>query len=53
MFTSNNINPSVNIINLGSKTIFPYDSARNLGVIFQSDMSEHKQISFIVKSCFL
>ena len=49
-FNPKNINLPANIINLGSNTISPSDSAKNLGV---TDMSMNKHISFIVKSCFL
>ena len=34
LFNPNTVNLRVNIINLGSKTISPRDSAKNLGVIF-------------------
>ena len=40
------------IINLGSNTISPSDSAKNLGVIFQTDISM-ENISSIIKPCFL
>ena len=53
LFNPNNVNFPVNIINLGSNTISLSDSKKNLGVIFQTDMSMDKQISSIVKSCFL
>ena len=53
LFNSNNINLSLKIINLGFKAISPSDSAKNLGVIFPSDISIDKHISSIVKSCFL
>ena len=53
LFNPNNVNLTVNIINLGSNTISPSDSAKSLGVIFQTDMSMDKHISSIVKSCFL
>ena len=53
LFNPNNVNFPVNIINLGSNTISPSDSTKNLGVIFQTDMSLNKHISSIVKSCFL
>ena len=52
-FNPNNVNLPVNIINLGSNTISPSDSAKNLDVIFQTDMSTDKYISSIVKSCFI
>ena len=35
LFNPNNVNLPVNIINLGSNTISPIDSAKNLGVIFR------------------
>ena len=47
------MNPPVNNINLDSNIISPSDSATNLGVIFQTDMSLDKHILSIVKSCFL
>ena len=53
LFNPNNVNLPVNIINLGSNTISPSDSAKNFGVIFQADMSMDKRISSIIKSCFL
>ena len=53
LFNPNNVNLPVNIINLGSNTILPSDSAENLNAIFQIDMSIDKHISSIVKSCFL
>ena len=40
-------------INLDSNIIFHSDSAKNLIVIFQTDMSLDKQVSSIVKSFFL
>ena len=45
-------NPNCNI-NIDSNIISPNDSAKNLGVIFRSDMSMDKHISVIVKSCVL
>ena len=48
-----NINPPVNTIDLDSNIISPSDSAKNPGVIFQTDMSFDKHVSSIVKSCFL
>ena len=53
LFNPNNVNVPVNIITLGSNTISPSDSAKNLGVIFHADMSMDKHISSIIKSCFL
>ena len=53
LFNPNNVNLLVNIINHGSNTISPSDSAKNLGVICQTDMSMDKHISSIIKSCFL
>ena len=44
--------PNVNI-NIDSNIIMASDSAKNLGVTFQSDMSMNEHISAIVKSCFL
>ena len=46
----NNPNCSINI---DSSIISPNNSAKNLGVIFQSDMSMDKHIFAIAKSCFL
>ena len=40
-------------INIDSNIITPNDSIKNLGVIFQSEMSMDKHISAILKSCFL
>ena len=40
-------------INIDFNIISPNNSAKNLGVVFQSDMSMDKHISAIVKSCFL
>ena len=53
LFKPNKVNLPVNNINLGSNTISPSNSAKNLGVIFRSDMSMDKHISSIIKSCFL
>ena len=53
LFNPSNINPPVNTINLDSNIISPSDSAKNLGVIFLTDMSLDKHVSSIVKSCFL
>ena len=53
LFNPNNLNLPVNIINLGFATISLSDSAKNLSVIFQTDMSMDKHISSIVKFCFL
>ena len=39
-------------INLNLNTIAPSECAKNLGVIFQSDMSMNKHISSVVKTCF-
>ena len=39
-------------INLNLNTISPSEYAKNLGVIFQSDMSMDKHISSVVKTCF-
>ena len=51
LFNSKNINVPVSI-NLNSNTISPSECAKNLGVIFQSDMSMDKHISSVVKTCF-
>ena len=53
LFNPNNVNFPVNIIDLGSNTVSPSDSAKNLGVIFQIDMSMDKHISSIITSYFL
>ena len=53
LFNPSNINPLVNTTNLDSNIISPCDSAKNLGVIFQTDMSLGKHVSSIVKLCFL
>ena len=53
LFNPNNVNLPVNIIDLGCNTISPSDSANNLGVIFQTDLSMDYHISSIIKSCFL
>ena len=52
LFNSKNINVPVSI-NLNLNTISPSECAKNLGVIFQSDMSMEKHISSVVKTCFL
>ena len=39
-------------INLNLNTISPSECAKNLGVIFQSDISMDKHISSVVKTCF-
>ena len=39
-------------VKLLDNDISPYDSVRNLAVIFDSDFSFHKHISNICKSCF-
>ena len=46
LFYSNNANLPVNIINLSSNTISPNDSLKNLGVIFQMDLSMEKHIIY-------
>ena len=51
LFNSKNINVPVSI-NLNLNTVSPSESAKNLGVIFQSDMSMDKHISSVVKTCF-
>ena len=48
LFNPNNVNLPVNIIYLGSNTISPSDSAKNLGVIFQADMSMDIHISSVI-----
>ena len=48
LFNSKNINVPVSI-NLNLNTILPSECAKNLGVIFQSDMSMDKHISSVVK----
>ena len=51
LFNSKNINVPVSI-NLNLNTISPSECAKNLGVIFQSDMSMDKRILSVVKTCF-
>ena len=53
LFNPSNINPPVNTINLDSNIISPSNSAKNLGVIFLTDMSLNIHVTSIVKSCFL
>ena len=53
LFNPNNVYLPVNTINVDSNIISPSDSAKNLGVIFQTDMSLDKYISTVVKSHFL
>ena len=53
LFNPSKINPPVNTINLDSNIIFTSVSAKNLGLIFQTDTSLDKHISSIVKPCFL
>jgi hypothetical protein len=53
LFNSKNLNPQVININLDSSIISPSYSAKNLGVLFQSDMSLDNHISSIIKSCFV
>ena len=48
LFNPSNINLPVNIINFGSNTISPSDSAKNLGVIFQNDISMDKQSHLLI-----
>ena len=48
LFNSKNINVPVSI-NLNLNTISPSECAKNLGVIFQSDMSMDKHVSSVVK----
>ena len=52
LFNLRNINPPVNTSNFDSNIISLSDSSKNLGVIFQTDMSLDKHVSSIVKSCF-
>ena len=51
MFNSKNINVPVSI-NLNLNTVSPSVCAKNLGIIFQFDMSMDKHISSVVKTCF-
>ena len=51
LFNSKNVNVPVSI-NLNLNTISPSECAKNLGVIFQSDISMDKHISSVVKTCF-
>ena len=53
LFNSKNINPQVININLDADIISPSYSAKNLGVLFQSDTSLDNHISSIIKSCFV
>ena len=53
LFNSRNINLQVININLDSDVISLCYSAKNLGVLFQSDMSLDNHISSIIKSCFV
>ena len=53
LLNPSNINLLVNTINFDSNYISPSDSAKNLGVIFQTDMSLDEHVSSIGKSCFL
>ena len=53
LFNPNNVNFPVNITNLGSNTCSPGDRAKNLGTIFQTDISMDKHILSIIKSSFL
>ena len=48
LFNPNNVNLSVNINNLGSNTISLRDSAKNLGAIFQTNMSMDKHTSHLL-----
>ena len=53
LFNPSNINPPVNTINLDSNIISPSDYAKNLGVMFKTDVSLDKHVLSIVQSCFL
>ena len=53
LFNPKNLNNPNCSINIDSNIISPTNSAKNLGVVFQSDMSMDKHISAVVKSCFL
>ena len=53
LFYFKNINPQVININFDSDIISPSYSAKNLRVLFQSDMSLDIHISSISKSCFM
>ena len=50
LFNPNNVNLSLKIINLGFSSVSPSDCAKNLGVIFQTDMSMNTHFSSIGKS---
>ena len=52
LFTSKHFNNQNCSINIDSNIISPNDSAKNLGVVCQSDVSMDKHISAIVKICF-
>ena len=51
LLNSKNISVPVSI-NLNLNTISPRECAKNLGVIFQSDMSMDKYNSSVLKTCF-
>ena len=53
LFIPKHFNNSNCCFNIDSNIISPYNSAKNLGVVFQSNMSMNKNISAIVKSWFL
>ena len=53
LFNPKNLNNPNCSINIDSKIFLPTNSAKNLGVVFQSDMSMDKHISTVIKSCFL
>ena len=52
LFNSKNINVPISF-NINLNTISPSESAKNLSIIFRSDMSMGKHISSVVKTCFL
>jgi len=52
LLTGSCISNPLPTLNLSPTTITPADQAKNLGVIFQSDLSLGNHISASVKSCF-
>ena len=53
LFNLKNLNNPNCCISIDSNIISPINSAKNLGVVFQSDMSIDKHISAVVKLYFL
>ena len=44
---------AIKIIQTGDKTVSPCNSAKNIGVIFDSALSMEDQINSVCKSCYL